>query len=140
MAKEIRLSTWIAAPVAKVWLAVEREELIQRWLSKGARWEGRLGGQVRVYDNSGEYEMGGEITVWEPGRRVVFDWAQFKPFPHAKSRFTIELTPEGDGTKVTLVHDQFDGIPDSVFAEYVQGWGEGTGTFVRLREVVAAIA
>jgi uncharacterized protein YndB with AHSA1/START domain len=140
MAKEIRLSTWIAAPAAKVWMAMEREEFIQRWLSKGARWEGRLGGQVRVYDNSGEYEMGGTISVWEPGRRVVFGWAQFKPHPHAETRCTIELTPEGEGTRVTLVHDQFEGISDEEFQGYVQGWGDGSGTFTRLQNVVAAMA
>lgn len=122
MAQEIRLSTWIAAAREQVWKAVEREEYVRRWLSKGARWDGHQGGEVRIYSTPGNFEFGGTIHVWEPGRRVVFGWAALSPFQHPETRVSIELAPEGEGTRVTIVHDQFDGFTEADVDSYREGW------------------
>lgn len=118
---------------------MESEAYVRRWLSGRAIWEGRLGGQVRIYDSSGEIEFGGQIHVWEPGRRIVFGWEAFRPFQHEETRVTIELIPEGEGTRVTIVHDQFGDLSDQDVESYREGWNGGNHEAL-LAKLVAEIA
>ena len=140
MLKEIRFTTYIAAKPERVWRAVETQELIRRWLGSRTEYEPGLGGRVRVYDSTGEYMMGGKIVTWEPGRRMAFVWEQFAPTQHGPTLFTFELQPEGDGTRVTLLHDHFEEVPEQDYLDYKQGWGTGEQQLARIAEIAAEAA
>jgi uncharacterized protein YndB with AHSA1/START domain len=99
--------------------------MIRRWLGKQTEFEPGLGGRVRVFDSSGEWVMGGEVIEWEPGRRMTFTWAGLEPTPHAPTRFTFELIPQREGTRVVLRHHYFLDAPESDYLDYQQGWGTG---------------
>ena len=69
----------------------------------------RVGGRYRVsFDmESGEYhEVGGVYREVVPNQRLVFSWA-WHSTPERESLVTVSLKPDGDGTLLTLTHEQF---------------------------------
>lgn len=140
MHKEIRFTTHIAASPERVWRAVESQAMIRRWLGAKTEFEPGLGGRVRVYDNTGEYVMGGEIVVWEPGRRMSFTWSQFAPTTHGATMLTFALEPETDGTRVTVLHDHFEHISEQDYLDYKQGWGTGESQLRRIAEIACEVS
>jgi len=56
---------------------------------------------------SGEYhEVGGVYREMVPNARLVFSWA-WHSTPERQSVVTVSLKPDGDGTLLTLTHEQF---------------------------------
>lgn len=126
---------YIEAPAGKVWRAVESQEAMRRWLGKLTEFEPGLGGRVRVYDSTGEYVMGGSVVEWEPGVRLTFTWERFAPTQHAPTHFTFMLIPEGEGTRVVLLHHRFEAVPEEEYLSYRQGWGDGQGQLDAIRAI-----
>jgi uncharacterized protein YndB with AHSA1/START domain len=65
----------------------------------GVRFEPGVGGRlIEVQDAaSGEGLTTGKVTVWEPGRRLVFVDAR-------DTEIEATFAPEAEGTRVTLEH------------------------------------
>jgi uncharacterized protein YndB with AHSA1/START domain len=69
----------------------------------------RSGGRYRVSfrTEDGEYhEVGGVYREVVPERRLVFSWA-WHSTPERESLVTVTLAKDGDGTMLTLHHEQF---------------------------------
>lgn len=74
----------------------------------------------------------GTVSVWEPGRRLVFGWRQaaFTPDQHTEVEVTFEAV--GEETRVSVSHTGWDtvpaehvarhGFPDAVFLRYHAEW------------------
>jgi len=105
----------LKAPPAKVFAAWTDPEKLMNWMGPpgytGHRAESdtRVGGRFRwmmkspggeISDVSGVYR---EVVANE---RLVFTWA-WKSTPERESLVTVELKPDGDGTLLTLIHEQF---------------------------------
>ena len=60
----------------------------------------------------------GEVSVWEPGQRLVFGWRQatFAPGQHTEVSITFE--PVGDETRVTVTHTGWDSVPSAHVAKH----------------------
>ena len=57
--------------------------------------------------NNGEYhEVGGVYREVVPDEKLVFTWA-WHTTPERESLVTITIKPDGDGTLLTLHHEQF---------------------------------
>jgi uncharacterized protein YndB with AHSA1/START domain len=69
--------------------------------------DARIGGRFRVsFATDAEYyEVGGVYREVVPNRRLVFSWA-WHSTPERQSQVTVELKPDGDGTLLTLHHEQ----------------------------------
>jgi uncharacterized protein YndB with AHSA1/START domain len=52
-------------------------------------------------------------------QKLVFTWA-WKSTPERESRVTITLKPDGDGTMLTLLHEQF--FDETARDHHKQGW------------------
>ncbi|WP_428924946.1 SRPBCC domain-containing protein [Marinibacterium sp. SX1] len=63
------------------------------------------------------------ITDWTPGARLAFDWYVGRD-PGEATRVAVTFLPEGNGTRVELVHDGFDRLSDGVelHGNYDSGW------------------
>jgi hypothetical protein len=83
------------------------------------RFEPRVGGRlVEVYDaTTGEGREMGRVTVWEPGRRLVFVDAR-------DTEVDVTFDPTDDGnTRVTLEHRGFERLPDREAEKHARyGW------------------
>ena len=85
--------------------------------SVDVRFEPRAGGRLLdVYDAAtGEGREMGRITVWEPGRRLVF-------MDNHATEVEVRFEPIAGGTRVTLEHRGFDRLP-APEAEHVRRYG-----------------
>jgi uncharacterized protein YndB with AHSA1/START domain len=71
--------------------------------------EPRVGGRYRwlMKTPAGEdHEVSGVYREFVPNEKLVFTWA-WKTTPERQSLVTVLLKPDGDGTLLTLMHEQF---------------------------------
>jgi uncharacterized protein YndB with AHSA1/START domain len=104
------------APPAKVFAAWIDPEKVKRWMGPGevkavsAESDIRAGGRYRwvMRAPSGEeFDVSGVYHEIVPNEKLVFTWA-WKSTPEKESLVTVVLKPDGDGTLLTLTHEQFD--------------------------------
>jgi uncharacterized protein YndB with AHSA1/START domain len=126
--KEVRID---ASPETVFPFFTEPDKLT-RWLCKEAVVDPRPGGinhQTHVPDEdderySGEYYMRGEFVEVSPPTRVVFTWGfenEGEAVRPGASTVEVTLEPDGDGTRLRLVHRN---LPESERADHDEGWGE----------------
>jgi|SRR5579862_565591 len=103
------------APPAKVFAAWIDPEKVKRWMGPGeikavsAENDARVGGRYRwVMQAPGgeEHDVSGIYREVVPNEKLVFTWA-WKSTPERESVVTVLLKPDGDGTLMTLTHEQF---------------------------------
>jgi uncharacterized protein YndB with AHSA1/START domain len=95
---------------------------------KHVEWDGtvaeidpRPGGLYRVLV-AGRFQSAGEYVEVVPKEKVVFTfgWEQEgHPIPPGSTTVEITLHPEGDKTRVRLVHR---GLPDDAISDHENGW------------------
>jgi uncharacterized protein YndB with AHSA1/START domain len=103
-----------AAP-AKIYVAWTDPKKIIQWFGRAdakpgsfqAEIDARTGGRFRVSFSANDeyYEVGGVYREVVPNRRLVFSWA-WHSTPERESQVTVSLKPDGDGTLLTLHHEQ----------------------------------
>lgn len=117
-------------------------EDINLWWRRGRRYriapgdrgilhlEPKLGGRLfESFDVASGQKVvqTGEITVWEPPHRVVFDWRAVNFAPSETTHVEILFEPTRTGTRVTLTHTGWSKIrPDHPVRH-----GEQTQAFLR---------
>ena len=100
----------------KVYAAWTDPQKIARWFgparakagTEQASIDARVGGRYRIsFDmEDGEHcEVGGVYREMVPNERLVFSWA-WHSTPERESLVTVSLKPDGDGTLLTLTHEQ----------------------------------
>lgn len=118
------------AVVREVTIAASPETVFEFFTdpAKMTQWKGervtldpKPGGIYRVELND-KIAAAGAYVVIDPPRRIVFTWGWEDP-THAvqpgTSTVEITLEPEGDGTRVRLVHT---GLPEAEREPHGQGW------------------
>jgi uncharacterized protein YndB with AHSA1/START domain len=68
---------------------------------------GRL---VSRFDDGEMFEIG-RISVWEPGKRLVFGWRQASFSPEQSTEVEVRFEAVGDETRVSIEHRAWDTIP-----------------------------
>jgi uncharacterized protein YndB with AHSA1/START domain len=123
-----------AAP-AKVYAAWTDPEKIAAWFGPARVREGsmqaetdlRVGGRYRISFTGGDgeyFQVGGLYREIVPNERLVFSWA-WHSTPERESLLTISLKPDGDGTLLTLHHEQF--FDAAARDGHEKGWNELLG-------------
>ncbi len=95
----------------------------------------RVGGRFRVVmlASDGEsHDVSGEYLAVEPHRRLVFSWA-WRSTPERESQVTLTLQPDGGGTELRLLHEQF--FDEAARDGHAHGW---TGSLVKLESYLRA--
>jgi hypothetical protein len=82
--------------------------------------EGRAGGRLYERTTGGAESDWGRMLVWEPPRRIAFEW-QITGTP---TEVEVRFTPEGDRTRVDLEHRGFERLEDGAERResYTNGW------------------
>jgi uncharacterized protein YndB with AHSA1/START domain len=92
----------------------------------------RIGGRFRVqfWGESGEkHSVSGVYREVEPDRRLVFSWA-WQSTPERESQVSLDLEPDGDGTLLTLTHEQF--VDEKARDDHRGGWNAALDNLERL--------
>ena len=112
----ITLKRRLNASPAKVYEAWTDPEKIVRWFgpaqviagSVRADIDARIAGRYRIsfdMEDGEHHEVGGVYREMVPNQRLTFSWAWYST-PERESQVTISLKPDGDGTLLTLHHEQ----------------------------------
>jgi uncharacterized protein YndB with AHSA1/START domain len=91
-------------PAEAVWRALTDEAAISEWLMATTGFEPRVGARFRMRTRnlSSDGWVRAEVLELDPPRRMVWAWSVDAAV--APTTVTFELTPEGDGTRLTLTH------------------------------------
>ena len=123
-------------------------QLFQAWTQpeKMMRWWGvydgskpptaetdlKVGGRFRVQfwtPNGENHSVSGAYREVVPDRKLVFSWA-WQSTPERESQVTVDLKPDGDGTILTLTHEQF--FNEKARDDHTVGWNRGLDMLERL--------
>ncbi len=126
----------IAAPPEEVYAAWTDPEKLMQWFGPdpgevvSAETDVRVGGRYhvvfRTLDDGEVHDVSGTYSDVVPNERLTFSWTWIT-MPERTSRVTITLKPDGDGTLLTLFHEQF--FDEAARDRHNYGW---TGTMEKL--------
>jgi uncharacterized protein YndB with AHSA1/START domain len=95
-------------------------------------FEPGIGGRLFTTSADGqEFEIG-RISIWEPGKRLVFAWRQASFTPEQSTEVEVCFAAVGDETRVSIEHRAWDtiprkhvarhGFPEHVTLQHVADW------------------
>ena len=124
------------APPHKVYAAWTRPEELGRWMGPEdvtgctASADVRVGGRyhIQMLTPTDEHNVSGVYREVVPNEKLVFTWA-WRSTPERESLVTILLKPDGDGTLMTFIHEQF--FDEDARDRHNRGW---TQTFIKLQQ------
>jgi uncharacterized protein YndB with AHSA1/START domain len=105
----------LKAPPAKFYAAWTDPEKVKGWMGPGdvvarhVECDLRVGGSYRwlmIASSGEEHDVRGVYRELVPNEKLVFTWG-WKSAPERESLVTVLLKPDGDGTLLTLTHEQF---------------------------------
>jgi uncharacterized protein YndB with AHSA1/START domain len=135
----LTLKRRLNAPAAKVFIAWTDPEKIRRWFGPReaevlrAESDPRVGGRYRILARTSdgeEHDVSGMFREVVPNEKLVFTWA-WRSTPERESLVTVELRPDGNGTLLTLTHEQF--FDEAARDRHQYGW---TSTLERLEAML----
>lgn len=92
-----------------------------QWMGTDAQLVPEPGGEFRVLCG-GDHPSAGTFLEVVPNEKVVFSFGwdlPDHPIPAGSTTVEITLTPEGDATRLRLVHS---GLPEDAVADHNKGW------------------
>jgi uncharacterized protein YndB with AHSA1/START domain len=124
----LTLKRRLKASPAKVFAAWTDPEKVKRWMGPGPATpvltenDARVGGRYRWVTKSPdgeEHDVGGTYREVVANEKLVFTWA-WKSTPERESVVTVLLKPDGDGTLLTVIHEQL--FDDETCDRHQRGW------------------
>jgi uncharacterized protein YndB with AHSA1/START domain len=112
----------------KVYAAWTDPEKIVKWFGPeqietlSAQADARVGGRFRIVMRSSdgeEHDVGGVYREVVPNEKLVFTWA-WRSTPERESLVSVLIKPDGAGSLVTLVHEQF--FDEDARVRHEHGW------------------
>lgn len=126
MAKTVTVERHLGAPPEQVFDAWLNPDQARRWLFRTpdgtlerCEIEPRVGGRFRIDERRGAdvAEHRGDYVALERPHRIAFDfWTSFSA---ERTRITIDIAADGDGSRLTLTHE---GVWDDHEDRTRQGW------------------
>jgi uncharacterized protein YndB with AHSA1/START domain len=137
----LTLKRRLNASPAKVYGAWTDPEKIARWFGPEgadetllAETDVRVGGRFRIIfrmSDGEQHDVSGVYREVVPDEKLVFTWA-WRSTPERESLVTVALRRDGDGTLLTLTHEQF--FDEAARDRHRGGW---TGTLDKLERYLA---
>lgn len=120
--RRVERTIFIAATPETVWqLLVDPSHIIQ-WMGLRAAVELQPGGRYRIEVIPGQIATG-EFVEIDPLRRLVYTWGWDRTesaVPPGSTTVTFELTASGNGTLLSLRHDDLPTVEAA--ASHTRGW------------------
>jgi activator of HSP90 ATPase len=82
------------------------------------QFEPGAGGRLLTRLADGQTFEIGRISVWDPGKRLVFAWRQATFAPEQSTEVEVLFEPVGEETRVSIEHRAWDTIPQGHVARH----------------------
>ena len=137
----LTLKRRLNAPPERVYDAWTDAEKIAQWFGPAqikvlqAEADARIDGAFRILMQSpdGEHhDVSGIYREVVPNETLVFTWA-WRSTPERCSLVTVSIKPDGDGSLLTLTHEQF--FDETARDQHEEGWA---GSLDKLERYVAS--
>lgn len=126
----LNIRRWMAAPPELLFRLWTQPEHLARWFGpedyrkEAVTADLRVGGAWRITmaaPDGKKMSVGGVYDVIEPPSRLVFSWCWDNPDtgPGHVSRVTLTLEPVGEGSLMTLLHEN---LSEEQHASHGEGW------------------
>jgi uncharacterized protein YndB with AHSA1/START domain len=118
----------LKASPAKVYAAWTDPAQVAQWMGPEgmqatlSETDPRVGGRYRfvIHAPDGEdHDVSGVYREVVPNEKLVFSWA-WRSTPERESLVTILIKPDGDGSLLTLIHEQF--FDEAARDRHNEGW------------------
>jgi len=136
----LTLKRRLNAPAEKVYAAWTDPEKIVKWFGPDsgpvtrAETDLRVGGHYTIAfntENGERHQVGGVYREVVPNEKLVFTWA-WHTTPERESLVTITIKPDGAGSLLTLLHEQF--FDQAAADGHSRGWSQ---TLDKLEKIFA---
>ena len=136
----LTLKRRLKAPPAKVFAAWTDPEKVKQWMGPGevkvlsVACDPRAGGTfnwVMRTPDAEIHDVSGVFREVVPDRKLVFTWA-WKTTPERESLVTVDIKPDGEGSLMTLTHEQF--FDEDARDRHQGGW---TGALDKMEKMFA---
>ena len=126
-----------AAP-EKVYAAWAQPANLMQWFGPDsgavtrAELDLRVGGRYTIVfhtEDGEEHHVSGLYREVAPNEKLVFTWA-WRSTPERESLVTVQIRPDGDGTMLTLIHEQF--FDEPARDRHREGWTSSLDKLERL--------
>lgn len=128
----------VAAPPARVFEVLTREDLVAQWFGQRASLPDLRVGGTGTLGWDGQDDVPLRIEAYDPPRRFAFAWpgcgGELQPGTDLTATFTLE--PDGDGTLLTVVETGFDQLGDDRLRQLEDHRGGWTSELDELVELV----
>ena len=137
----LTLKRRLNAPAEKVYAAWTNPQHLVKWFGPDsgpvskAETDVRVGGRYTVAfqtEDGEKHQVSGIYREVVPNEKLAFTWAWIT-MPERASFVTILIKPEGEGSILTLIHEQF--ADEAARDGHEKGW---TGCFDKLERMLAA--
>lgn len=131
----------IQTPSSNVWRWLATQEGLRRWISPNMEIDLRVGGAYRFLGPDDRTWISGTVLELIPEKSLILSWLEEGSGWVNPARLVITLAPTAAGTRVTLIHDGFERIGRSGWAETVQDYERGADlhrVLERLADLVSA--
>ena len=139
--RQVTRSIEIPAPPKHVWHWLATQDGLRQWISPNLQIDLRVGGDYHFLGPDDRTWVSGRVLELVPERSLILSWLEEGSGWLNPARLVVTLAPIAAGTRVTLIHDGFEGIgvPDwnDMMQDYERGADEH-GILFRLAELVNA--
>lgn len=122
---QVTRSIEIQVPPRVVWHWVASQETLRQWISPSMEIDVRVGGTYRFSGPDGKTWISGKVLELEPQRCLILSWLEEGSGWLGPARLVIRLSPTAAGTRVTIIHDGFEGIGVENVANWIQDYERG---------------
>ena len=135
---QVTRSIDIHVPPRIVWHWVASQETLRQWISPNMEIDMQLGGAYRFSGPDGKTWVSGKVLELQPEKSLILSWLEEGSGWVNPARLVIRLSPTAAGTRVTLIHDGFEGIGVGTVADWIEDYERGADTH-RILEKLAQL-
>ena len=131
LAEAVIVERTLNAPVARVWNALTDADQMREWYFDLKEFRPEVGFEFEfsVEHEGNSYHHLCSVTEVVPQKRIAYTW-RYKGEP-GDSLVTIELSPEGEKTRLKLTHSGIETFPKTLAyarKNFETGWTQLIGT------------
>ena len=115
----------IRAAPSTVWRCLATQKALRLWISSNLEIDLRVGGAYRFLGPDDKTWISGTVLELQAKKSLILSWLEEESGWLHPARLVITLAPTAAGTRVTLIHDGFEGIGVSDWPETVQDYERG---------------